>query len=114
MRVIFSGHNHIYEHNILTKIDSEALGDDEIHFIVSSGGGVTLRDPTSPKQMERIKQQYAEEGFEVVPESHFKAYHYTLVEVNPESLAVRTYTVPTDSPADRYLLDELVILNPDY
>ncbi len=114
VQVVFSGHDHIYEHNILKSIDAVSLGDSEIHFIVSSGGGVTLREPTSPGQMERIKQLYTDEGFEVVPESHFKAYHYTLVEVSPENLAIRTYTVPTDSPRDRHLLDELVIPHPEH
>ncbi len=109
VQVVFSGHDHIYQRNVLESGDRP---EGDIHFIVSSGGGVPLRDLTSIKEMGIIGEFYSNEGIEVMSESHFKAFHYCIVQVDSAEMQIRTYTVPQSSPEEPALLDEVVIPNP--
>ncbi|MBU0519767.1 metallophosphoesterase [bacterium] len=110
--LVFSGHDHLYQHSVLQGIDDVSFGNHPIHFVVSSGGGVTLRDPASPKKRQDILRTYADEGYDVDLLKYEPVFHYCVVEVNDEQLVVKTYTAAEDSSQDRQLIDEL-ILNSD-
>ena len=109
VQVVFSGHDHIYQHNVLRHSTKDSLGVEEIHFIVSSGGGVPLRDPKSDEEMERIRQYYLEEGFEVEPLMQEKVFHYCLVQVDSSEMRIRTFEVARDGDEPPGLLEEIVV-----
>ncbi len=107
VQVVFSGHDHLYQRNIL----KDASGDpsEDIHFIVSSSGGVALRDPTPIDKVKLIRQSYRDQGIDVIPEVQFKAYHYCVVDVDETSMRVTTYTIDEEDPEDKQVLDEVII-----
>ena len=109
VQVVFSGHDHIYQHNVLRNSTDDSLGVEEIHFVVSSSGGVPLRDRKSDEEMEQIRRYYLEEGFEVEPLMQEKVFHYCLVEVDSSEMRIRTFEVARDGDARPGLLEEIVV-----
>jgi len=112
VQVIFSGHDHIYQHNVLRNSIKDSPGVEEIHFVVSSGGGVPLRNPKSAGEMERIQRYYLEEGFEVEPLMQVKVFHYCLVQVDAFEMRIQTFEVPRDADEHLRLLEEIVVPEP--
>jgi len=107
--LVFSGHDHIYQHSVLTGIDDESFSDHPIHFVVSSGGGVTLRDPFSPEKRQKILETYRSEGYHVDLLQYQHVFHYCTVDVDGNHLKVQTYTAAEDSEENRQLIDELIL-----
>ena len=112
VQAVFSGHDHIYQHNVLRNPTEGNPGVEEIHFIVSSGGGVPLRDPKSAKEIEHIQQYYLEAAFEVKPLMQVKVFHYCLVHVDFSEMRIQTFVVARDADENHRLLEEIIIPNP--
>lgn len=109
VRIVFSGHEHIYEHNVLRyKLDGN-LPDGEIHFIVSGGAGVPLRDATRRRKMEGFMQNYRDQGFDARSVQQEKVYHYCLVNINPDEVKIEVIEV-TGNPAQPSKLTEQVLI----
>ena len=104
VNAVFSGHDHVYQHNILRLNDYPGGG---IHFIVSSSGGVPLRDRNSDKNMKKIHDYYLEQGFDVEPFMQEKKLHYTVVKVDSMSLNIRTMELSLEGGEE--VLDSLTI-----
>lgn len=104
VNAVFSGHDHIYQHNILHLQDYPGGG---IHFIVSSSGGVPLRDKNSAENIDNIRRYYQNQGFDVEPLLQEKKLHYTLVDIDSEDLKIQAYELFPDG--SEKVFDELTI-----
>jgi hypothetical protein len=113
VQVIFSGHDHVYQHNVLRCSTREDTGVEVIHGIVSSGGGAPIRDPRSIRQMKEIQQYYFDEGLEVEPLMQEDIHHYCLVHVNSYEMRIQTFGVTLDTVEHPVLLEEITIPKPE-
>lgn len=111
VQVIFSGHDHIYQHNIITWQDEGDTTAREMHFIVSSGGGVALRDLPKVATVTRLQQRYRESGLEVRSVMMEKVFHYCLVHVDSDLLRIETIEVGGKHGEIQRTLEEIVITN---
>lgn len=109
VQVVFSGHDHIYQHNLLSYPSDDGSGNGEIHFIVSSGGGVPLRDPKSAEEIEYIKNFYHQEGLEAANLIQEKVFHYCLVEVDSTEMRIETIKVPQDPDEPPAIIEKIII-----
>ena len=112
VQLVLSGHDHIYQHNVLHWKDGEKTPDKDIHFMVSSGGGTVLRKKTSRKRMSYLTEKYRSEGFIVKALMQEKTYRYCVVSVSPDQIIVQTFAVSEDHPFDNTLLEEFTIPSP--
>ncbi len=114
VQVIFSGHEHIYQHNIL-KIEDENQSKENpaedliIHNIISSSGGVPLREKSSAGKQERFQQNYVSEGLNVVNLEYEKVFHYCLVSFDETGMKIDTYGVEPHGNYETYLLETIRI-----
>ena len=108
VQVVFSGHDHIYQRNVLHYEKNENFPRDNIQFLVSSGAGTTIRPANSFRKREKLRNMYSEDGYNVTHDSHVSAYHYTVVSIDPNKMAIRTFGIPIDNPEEEYLIDEVV------
>jgi hypothetical protein len=93
VRLVFSGHDHLYQHNILTFENNPTAATDTIHFIVGGGGGAYLREESDPEKVEALINHYADLGFDVDQMAQKKNYHYSVVSVSSEKLSATVYGV---------------------
>ncbi len=87
VQIVFSSHEHLYEHNILryTK-DRNNIG--EIHIIISGGGGAPLRDETDPESIQEYLEYFRNEGLDVIQVKNEKIYHYCRVSINADQIKI--------------------------
>jgi len=109
VQVVFSGHDHIYQRNVLRFEKEAKFPRDNIQFIVSSGAGTTIRAANSFRKREKIRKMYFADGYDVTHDSHVSAYHYTVVSIEPDNMRIRTIGVPKGNPEEEYIIDEVVI-----
>ncbi|MBD3167021.1 hypothetical protein GF324_10510 [bacterium] len=105
----FAGHEHYYQHNVITT----HYGDLPLHCIVTSGGGVPVRN--APSETERIKkgEYYAGQGIHVSFDSQAEVHHFTRVRVMDDRLSVETFEVSEtgvrETPIDVLEINEPLI-----
>ncbi|UCC81072.1 MAG: metallophosphoesterase [Candidatus Zixiibacteriota bacterium] len=109
VRLVFSGHDHLYQHNILTFESGSAAENDTIHFIVGGGGGAYLREENSPEKIMAIANHYKDLGYAVNQLAQKKSYHYSLVSVSNERLSVTVYEVSDADGVDEMIIDRYEI-----
>ncbi|MDP8228811.1 MAG: metallophosphoesterase [Candidatus Electryoneaceae bacterium] len=106
VQIVFSGHEHIYQHNILT------YGDDDqqkIHFITSSSGGVPLRELVNERTRAEWLQDYRHEDMDVSPVILESRFHYCRVDVMPDRMSVTTVEVLPDTDEQFQVMEEILI-----
>jgi len=105
VEVVFCGHQHMYEHNVIEPGDAGK----PIHIIVTGGGGAPLHAATSQEEEAAMTREFAQQGLRVRNEEQVVIHNYCLVEAGPGRLSIRAYGVSKDPLADGRLLDDLVI-----
>ena len=76
--LVVSGHEHIYEHNIY-EYQNIVKDISKLHFIVSGGGGVPIRDLTNPDDMKIYHENYQREGLNAYSIRQEKIYKYSSI-----------------------------------
>ena len=109
VRLVFSGHDHLYQHNIVTYDDPSVVKLDTLHFIIGGGGGALLREEHSPEQIKVITEHYAHLGFTVHQLVQKKSYHYSLVSVSNDILTVTVYKVSDSDGYEENIIDRYEI-----
>lgn len=109
VRVVFAGHEHLYEHNTLHYEQNDQAR--VMHFVTSSGGGGALRELVPQAQKESLARGYRQTGLDVTHHRQERTFHYSLADVTSSRLRIRTYAVPHDleHPDDVRLLDTVTI-----
>lgn len=109
VNVVFSGHDHLYQHNLLRIHNNEDGVGRDIHFIVGGGGGVPLRDVTDKKTMAKYQQNFSDMGVDVLSVKMGKFYHYFLVNVTSDTLTIQVFGVSKEKSHPITLKDEILI-----
>lgn len=107
VQVVFSGHDHLYQHNKLQSATGK-----QIHFIIGGGGGTPIRDTTDTQTQKRMRQNFENEGFEILPVKHEKIYHYCRVRTEPDKLTIEVFEV-ADVPEEPIRLAEKIVIESD-
>ena len=110
VQVILSGHEHLYEHDIL-RWGSEP-NRQELHQVISSGGGTPPRGIATQGEIEERQAYYRARGLDVEHLRQESAFHFTRVEVAPEALTLETIEVGEYGSHDTELLERIVIPRP--
>jgi hypothetical protein len=104
--VVFSGHDHLYQHVVVQRSSGAAGGGSGIHFIVSSGGGAPIRDrPGEERETEQIAK-YRADGIDCALVKVAETHHYCLVRVSSSELSVQTIAVTGDADTTGRVIDE--------
>ncbi len=106
VQVVFTGHEHLYEHSILNYINKNNEPG-KIHFIVTGGGGVPLRPRTSEKSLADMLTEYEKEGYDIDLSKHTSIHHYVYANVNNSSINLTVYE--TKKKSQKIKIDEIVI-----
>ncbi|MFC1573857.1 metallophosphoesterase family protein [Candidatus Latescibacterota bacterium] len=109
VQIVFSGHEHLYEHSVLRYEKSTGMSAGEIHFIISGGGGVPLRDTSDTDTCKKYLEHFRNEGFEVELVTYEKKYHYCRVSIDNEQISIDVYEVTENQDNPLNELDKIVI-----
>ncbi len=103
VQIVFSGHEHLYEHSVLRYGKSGDVSAGEIHFIISGGGGVPLRDKSDNDTRKKYLEHFRDEGFDVEQISYEKKFHFCRVGVNNEQVGIDVFEVTgnPDNPLEQ-------------
>ncbi|MBD3168596.1 MAG: hypothetical protein GF307_03865 [candidate division Zixibacteria bacterium] len=107
VQLVLSGHEHYYQHNILNYDSNDQ--NRAIHFVVSSGGGVPLREAPSESAISKRLEEYERQGYDIGVVKQESVFHYTVIDVAENTLSVKTYEVPEKPGNSITLLDDLLI-----
>ena len=109
VQIVFSGHEHLYEHSVLLYGKSSGWRAGEIHFIISGGGGVPLRDKSDTRTIKKYQEHFRHEGLEVELVTYEKKYHFCRVSVDNEQVGIDVYEVTRnpDNPLEE--IDKIII-----
>ena len=109
VQVILSGHEHLYEHNLLYSGDDAA---DVIHSVICSGGGVPPRSKASEAEFAERLAHYEAEGLQVEPLVQESVHHFSRVDVTADALVIETFEVDPIGKDEPALLDRIEIARP--
>ena len=109
VQIIFCSHEHLYERNILRYETNDNNGYDEIQIIISGGGGVPLREKSSPDKIQEYLDYYNNEGLDVIQVKQKEMYHYCLVDVDANQVRVDVIEVRKDTEKPTRLEETFVI-----
>ena len=109
VRIVFSGHEHLYEHSVLRYHENPGGGAGDIHFIISGGGGVPLRDKSDTGTIKKYLENYKREGFEVELAVYEKKYHFCRVKADKENVGIDVYAVTGNPEHPLEEIDKIVI-----
>jgi hypothetical protein len=106
VHVVFSGHDHLYQHVVMHYNDRDAGENSMTHFIVSSGGGAPIRNRKGEEREAEQVESYRKEGIDCSLVRVAEKHHYCLVTVLPNSLTVQAHEVSDATDASGSLFDE--------
>ena len=107
VNAVFTAHEHLYEHSILSYSRDNSAEPGEIHFIISGGGGVPLREETSQDDLIKYLKEYEDIGFDIDLVKHIPVHHYCLVDVDPGMISIKVYQTSRD--IDKKIVEEIII-----
>ncbi len=91
--VVFSGHEHYYEHSLIRFGNS----DHALHQIVAAAGGVPLRQPQSEQKIDKALKQFESRGVDVRIIKQQKIQHFCIVKSVNSGLEIGTFRIgPND------------------
>lgn len=104
VQAVFSGHEHVYQHNIL-KHDSGRM----IHFFVGGGGGTPLRELPGKKTQQKRQQHFDQLGLQVSLIKQEKIYHFYQVAVKKNEISIKVQEVTGNKDVPTRLVEEIKI-----
>jgi hypothetical protein len=107
VKLVFCGHEHYYEHNILRYQRDKTNSPGEIHFVITGGGGVPLRDLGSEEMVDLYLREYAAEGWDVSIAKRERMHHYCVTEISSGKLCVKVMGVTGDPSEPTRLIEEI-------
>jgi hypothetical protein len=106
VQLVMSGHDHLYQHNILNHPSGE-----NIHFLVGGGGGAPTRRVKSESTRENCRQYYESVGLDVDFYRHERIHHYYLIDINQRELTVEVIEVTGDDDDPTRPVEKIIISN---
>lgn len=98
VQIIFCGHEHFYEHNLLQPPPSAtgAGAAQNMHIIVAGSGGVPTRSILKERDLAYALKTLQTQGFEVELIKHEEIYNYIRVDCQSDSLSLTVMQVTGD------------------
>jgi len=109
VQVVFSGHEHLYEHSILHKDPSANDKNNQIHIIVTGSGGAPLRDLRDEATIAKYKENFNIENLAVESIKRYKIYSYCLISCDSAKLQINVFEVTGDAMHPIRLVDEFAV-----
>ena len=109
VQVVFCGHEHLYEHSIVTAHSNGDTNQSAVHFIISGGGGAPVRDATDAKKLSKFKANYRREEIDVRLIKQETVYNYCRVKVEPNELTTEVFEVTGDSAQPLKLIETILV-----
>jgi len=109
VQIVFCGHEHLYEHNILRYTKERDGGPGELHLIVTGGGGVPLRDKNDSETIAKYLDYYKNEGLDIIQAKNEKIHHFCVVTVEAGKVSIEVKEVTGDSVKPLRAADSMVI-----
>ncbi len=106
VQVVFSGHEHVYQHNIL-KHESGRM----THFLVGGGGGTPLRELPGKKTQRKRQQHFDQQGLQVSSIRQEKIYHFYQVNVKKNEISIKVQEVTGNKEVPIRLVEEIRLEN---
>lgn len=105
VQAVFAGHEHYYEHSILTFGENE----NKMHFIVTGGGGTPLRSLPSIESVNNKSAFEERLGYSINLANRAVAYNYCLVNVDKDGIKIIVKSVEDGNIESSEILDEFFI-----
>jgi len=111
VQLLMAGHEHVYQHNIITRVgDTSGDGDERsMHMLITSGGGAPMRSLPDTKEIDRRLDSFLSSGFVVKNVADYFVHHYSIVEVEPQRMMIRTVAVDPDGDETDSILETITI-----
>jgi hypothetical protein len=117
VQLLMAGHEHIYQHISITRANSESQipggrrddGDLVMHMLITSGGGAPIRSLPDEKEIDERLESYRTDGFVVNLAARYFVHHYSIVEVEPDRMVIRTVEVDDDVEHPYPVLETITI-----
>jgi hypothetical protein len=108
VQFVLAGHQHLYEHNVLTAFDGQPLAA-PLHVVITGGAGSPLQPGADEEEIAAQAREYLSQGFTVANLKQDVVYNYCLVDVTPDVVSIDVYEVPDRSDATAVLIDSISI-----
>ena len=108
VQIVLSSHEHLYEHNIL-RYTKDGNNINEIHIIISGGGGVPLRDKMDPEVIQEYLEYFRNEGLDVIQVKNEIIYHYCLISINADQIKIDVNEVTKETEKPLGLKESFVV-----
>ncbi len=109
VQIVFCGHEHLYEHNIIRYAADEDSSDKELHIIITGGGGVPLRKKSGPEKIKKYLEYFREEGLDVIQVANQEIFHYCLVSIENDMVSIDVNEVTADPVKTVRVKEQIVI-----
>jgi hypothetical protein len=109
VQVVFSGHEHLYEHSTVGLASASDAGAKPVHMIVTGGGGAPLRGKKDSETIREFHENYRSEGLDVELLRQAQVHHYCLAELDVSEIRIGVHEVTDDPAQPTRLLEEFSI-----
>jgi hypothetical protein len=126
VQLLMAGHEHLYQHNTIMRIDDHGAGSAStgvpaegdgggsrtIHMLITSGGGAPIRSLPGDEELQRRLDSFRGNGIVVQNVANHFVHHYSIVEVDeadPKRLVVTTVGVDPDLDRPFPILETITI-----
>ena len=109
VKIVISGHEHLYEHTILRYKSESSKPDKELHVIVSGGGGAPLQEKSNEMRLEKYKKNYLSQGLDTVLIKQEDIYHYCLFQIKQEGVSIKVFQVTGDVAKPVTLIENILV-----
>ena len=106
VRVVFCGHQHLYERNTVLYDDGN-----NIEIVITGGGGSPLHEGFSEERTEEAIAAYAKSGLKVQKTAQAVVYNYVVVQATTDAIEVTAYEVSKKEEHDGRVIDTFRIEN---
>ncbi len=108
VQIVFSGHQHMYEHSILS-YEGVTGSEGKLHEIITGGGGSPLHSPYEGQRIEACAAAYRQEGLDVLCIKQESIYNYCLVDVTSDTITVTVFEVTETPETTGRVVDTIII-----
>ena len=123
VRLLMAGHEHLYQHNTITRIndkrtstvteaEADRYGPRVIHMLITSGGGAPIRSLPGAEEIQERLDSFRSEGIVVENVANHFVHHYSIVEVDEvdrKRLVISTVGVDPDIDRPFPVLETITI-----
>ena len=109
VQIVISGHEHLYEHTILRYKSESSKSDEELHVIVSGGGGAPLHERSNEMRLEKYKKNYLSQGLDTVSIRQEEIYHFCFFQIKKDRVNIKVFEVTGDVAQPVTLIENFLV-----